>query len=80
MPKPMRWTEQAKTAARHARAQADADSVDAAIAYAEQLAEYAKSACVDLDLWRQAWRAVSQARRLAHHHPPALHHDTRDVC
>ena len=75
----MRWTEEAKTAARRARIQADADSVDAAISYAEQLAEHVGSSFVDTDLWRQAWSAVSQARRLARHHPPALHHETPDA-
>lgn len=75
----MRWTEPAKTAAKRVLTQADADSVDAAIAYAEQLADNVGSSFVDVDLWRQAWRAVSQARRLARHHPPALHHDTQSA-
>jgi hypothetical protein len=63
----MRWTEQAKTAARHALAQGDADRVNAAIIYAEQLAENVNSAIVDSDLWRRAWSALSHARLLARH-------------
>lgn len=75
----MRWTEQAKTAARRALTQSDADGVDAAIGYAEQLAEHVGSTFVDTDLWHQTWRTVTQARRLARHHPPAHHHETRDA-
>lgn len=54
----MQWTEQAKTAARRALVQGDADRVNAAIMYAEELAENVNSAIVDTDLWQQAWTAL----------------------
>ncbi len=63
----MRWTDQAKTAARRALVQGDADRVNAAIMYAEELAENVNSAIVDSDLWRQAWTVLSHARLLARH-------------
>ena len=63
----MRWTEQAKAAARRAFAQGDADRVNAAIIYAEHLAENVNSAIVDSDPWHQAWTALSQARLLGRH-------------
>jgi hypothetical protein len=72
----MRWTPEAKAAAQRALTEADADSVDAAIAYAEQLAADAGSSIVDIDLWRRSWAVVSRARRVAKHHPPMIHHDT----
>jgi hypothetical protein len=71
-----RWTPEARAAVEHSLLTADGDAVDAAIAYAEQLAADAGSSIVDTDLWRRSWAVVSRARRVAKHHPPMIHHDT----
>ena len=75
----MKWTPQALKGVAHELVTADDDSIDAAIAYAEQLAEEVGAQMVDCDLWRQAWEGVKRAQRLAHHHPPAHHHKTPDA-
>ena len=75
----MNWTPQALKGVAHELVTADDESIDAAIAYAEQLAEEVGAQMVDTDLWRQAWAGVKRAHRLARHRPPKLHHETRDA-
>jgi len=78
---PVKWTPEARKAAQRACTDDNAEQIVAAIAYAEQLAEYEGSAVVDSDLWRQSWGAVSRARRLARRPPyyPAQHPDIPDA-
>ncbi len=58
----MRWTPGAKIAVEHALIQVEDETVDCAITYAEELAEYLKSAIVDTDIWIQALIHIKHER------------------
>jgi predicted kinase len=64
----MHWTEGAKAAVEHALIQTDGDTIDAAIAYAEQLAEHVGARIVDTDVWLQALIHTRRTQRRQHPH------------
>jgi hypothetical protein len=71
----VRWTPEARKAAQQECTDENVEQIDAAIAYAENLAQHAGSPIVNSDLWRQAWDIVARAHRIAKHNPPAQRHE-----